>query len=230
MSNPYTEHRWFYPPRSDSVIPYKDCATLRMWKKFDDAVGQYKFNGTNDQMVIYPDQKIEHWGRHKYTPGTRKPNPNGVPEKMDYELPKALRDEILAFTPKGVFTIYNVELMNAKTTMVKNTLYFFDVLVWESTHLLGTEYGERHKIIADRLLGRFMPMDAQRIENQLYVAENIPASQWDAAWAQAQQTAYCEGLFFKRFGPSSRLTYGNNEKNNGGFMCRSRKGTKNSRF
>jgi hypothetical protein len=230
MPIPYTEHRWFYPPRSKSEIPYKDSAVLRMWKRFSDAVGQFKMNGTNDQLVVFPDGKIEHWGRHKYTPGTRKPDPNGVPDKMDYVLPPALKKEILSFTPKGFFTIYNVELMHAKTTMVKNTLYFFDVLVWKSQHLVGVPYGERYGIIHGCLGDRWMPLHETRIDNGLFIAQNLPPSAWDRAWQDAQTSPYTEGLFYKRTGASSILQVALSERNNGDCMCRSRKGTKNARF
>jgi hypothetical protein len=204
-----------------------------MWKRFSDAVGQFKMNGTNDQMVVFPDGKIEHWGRHKYDPARlpkRVPDPNGVPMKMDYELPKAMRDEILSFTPKGFFTIYNVELMHAKTTMVKNTLYFFDVLVWKSQHLIGVSYGERYKIIHGLLGDRYMPLHESKIANGIFIAQNLPPTAWDDAWQDAQTSPYTEGLFYKRTGAASILKVSLGEKNNGDCMCRSRKGTKNSRF
>ncbi len=229
MPIPYTEHKFFYPPRSDSVIPYKDTPILRMWKGFSDSIAQFKLNGTNDQLTIYPDGKIEHWGRHKYKPGTRIPDPNGVPDKMDYVLPREMRDQILDLTPRGKFSIFNVELLHSKTTMVKNTLYFFDTLVWNSEHLLGVEYKERYDIIHGILGDAYFPLDLPKIDGKIYIAENIQPSEWDDAWECAKRSAYCEGLVFKRTGAVSRLQHGNAEKNNGNFMCRSRKGTKNYR-
>lgn len=228
MPQPYVDFRWFYPPRGDVAIPYKiNSAVIKMWKRYPDAVAQFKMNGTNDQLVVYPDGKIEHWPRHKYTPGTRKPNANGVPYKMDYVLPNAMRDEILDLTPRGSFTIYNAELLHSKTTMVKNTLYFFDVLVWEGQHLLGVDYNDRYGILSQLFGARYFPLDLPSIDGRIFVAENLKPSEWDDAWRRLQPSPYTEGLVLKRYGPDSRLQVGSSEKNNGGFICRCRKPTKN---
>lgn len=229
MPIPYTEFRWSYPPRGDTVIPYKDSSVLRMWKKFDDSVAQYKMNGTNDQVVVFPDRRIEHWSRHKVGPNG-KPNPSGTPKRLDYTLPTALRDEILDFTPKGKFTVYNAELLHAKTTMVKDTLYFFDVLVWDGEHLLGVEYGKRHALLMKLLGPRYFPLDLNQENGKLFVAENLTPNQWDEAWQRLQRSPYTEGLVLKRTGAVSRLQLGDREKNNGGYICKCRKANKNSLY
>lgn len=200
-----------------------------MWKGFSDVVGQFKYKGTNDQLTVFPDQRIEHWSRHRLN-AEGKEDPKGKPKRLDYTLPAAMRDEILAFTPKGTFTIYNVELLHAKTTMVKNTVYFFDVLVYDGQHLLGVEYAERYNILAQKLGGRHMPNGQPRIDGLICMAENMAPSRWDAAYHESLGTPYCEGLFFKRTGASSRLTLGDRAKNNEGFSARARKPDKNFRY
>ena len=230
MPQPYTKFAWFYPPRSDSVMPYKPSPVLDMWKSFPDAMAQYKMDGTNDQLVVFPDRHIEHWGRVKVNPITRKADPRGIPNKLDYVLPTALRDQIVDLTPKGVFTIYNVELLHYKTTMVKNTLYFFDVLVWAGQHMLGVEYAARYKILSGLFGKQYLPLDIPQIDGKVFVAENLPFQEWDTAWERVQSSAYCEGLVLKRFGAVSRLQIGDREKNNSGFLCRIRKPKKNYQF
>jgi hypothetical protein len=227
MPVPFNNFVWSYPPRGDTRIPYKDTGVIRMWKRYDDAIAQYKMNGTNDQVVVFPDGKIEHWPRHKYLPGTRKPDANGVPYKMDYELPKHMREEILDLTPRGKFTIYNAELLHHKTTMVKNTLYFFDVLVWDGQHLLEVEYRERYAILPRLFGSRNFSLDLPKVDGKIFVAENLKPSEWDDAWKRLQPSPYTEGLVLKRLGAVSRLQRGDREKNNGGFLCRCRKANKN---
>jgi ATP-dependent DNA ligase len=231
MPIPY-DGNWFYPPRSSSRMPYNtNSPVLRMWKKFPDAVAQYKMNGTNCQLKVFPDHRtIELWSRHKEDEQGR-PTPTGTPQKIrNYTLPSALAAEVLSFTPKGVYTVYNVELMHAKTTMVKNVLYFFDVLVWQGMHLLDVDYAERYRIIADLLARRFFPLDLPNVDGKLYIANNIEPCNWDEAWRRAAASPYCEGLVLKRTGAVSRLQVGNREDNNGGFLCRIRKPHKNAEF
>lgn len=221
---------WFYPPRSGNRVPYKDSPVLRMWKRYSDAVAQWKMNGTNTQLKVFPDQRIELWQRHRFG-SDRKPSATGTPLQVaNYTLPQSVRDEVLSLTPKGVFTIYNVELLHAKTPTVKNTLYFFDVLVWEGQHLLGVTYHDRYRIL-DKIMGqRPMPLDMQKCDGKLYLADNMPSSKWDAAWEAAKASAYCEGLVLKRLGSVSALQVGSVQQNNGGFMCRIRKAMKNARY
>lgn len=219
MSVPYTEFRWFYPPRSASRIPYDGNPVLKMWKGYSDARAQYKMNGTNAMVVCHPNRSIELWSRHKE---------HNIPQKIkNYLLPMEMRHAINAFTPSGTFTIYNAELLHHKTTNVKNTLYFFDTLVYDGQYLTGVNYQDRHKIIWENLQGRTMPLHEQSISDQMYVAHNMPASEWDAAWEQAQPSTYCEGLVLKRLGPTSILQRALRERNNEAFLCRIRKPTKN---
>ncbi len=219
---------WFYPPRTASSIPYKDSPVLRMWKRYADAIAQLKGDGTNTQIKVFPDHdRIELWGRQKLDEQD-KASRTGEPRQIkNYTLTDEARREVLAMTPKGSFAIYNVELMHFKTTMVKNVLYFFDVLVWEGMHLLGVEYRERYKIISDRLGKRYLPIGLPKLDGGLFIAENIPMERWDETWKALTPSPYIEGLILKRMGSNSRLQYGNDQNNNGGFLCRVRKPKKN---
>lgn len=232
MTVPYNG-QWFYPPRGEMRVPYKpESPIIKMWKGFSDAVAQFKQNGTNCQLKVFPDHStIELWSRHKIDARTGKSSPSGEPSQIkNYVLTGKMREEVLDMTPKGVWTVYNCELMHSKTTTVKNTLYFFDVLVWQGQHLISVEYADRYRIIEGLLKNRYFPIDLPEIDGKLYIAENISPSAWDKAWSEAVKSPYCEGLVLKRMGAVSRLQYGDREKNNSGFLCRVRKPQKNFRF
>jgi len=187
-------------------------------------------NGVNTQLKVFPDQTIELWTRHKIDEHGRESS-SGTPQKVkNYVLPKALRDEVISLTPSGVFAIYNVELMHAKTQMVKNVLYFFDVLVWKSQHLIGMTYGERHKLLQNVLGDRPMPIHDAKLSDALYLAGNMAPAKWDSAWQSVKDSPYCEGLVLKRTGSISALQVGLSQVNNGGFMVRIRKPMKNALY
>jgi len=220
MTVPYTEFQHHYPPRTANKVPY-NSSVYKMWKRLPDAIGQFKMDGTNTQVVVHPDRHIELFTRHKLL-HTEKLDP-----VSNFTLPDVLQARILDFTPKDTFTVYNAELLHHKTKMVKNTLYFFDVLVWDGQHMLGVPYGERHKIIWEILDGKRLPLHENMIDGQLAVAHNILVKDWDTAWEDAKKSQYCEGLVLKRFGSTSGLQLGLSEKNNGSFMVKVRKPKKN---
>lgn len=228
---PVTSFRWFYPPRTGTRVPYKpDSFVLKMWKGFPDAVAQWKMNGTNDSLWIYPDGKMEHWIRHKYDDNGKECSTGQPQQVKNFTLIKPLHDMILDLVPRGVFTMFNVELMHFKTTMVKNTLYFFDTLIWESQHLTGVPYKDRHGILLATFGQRRMPLDYSSIDGKLFVADNMPPVEWDSAWEKAKPCPYCEGLVLKRLGDASRLVRGDTMVNNAGALLRIRKPTKNARY
>jgi ATP-dependent DNA ligase len=189
---------------------------MTMWrKKFNDSVAQFKLNGNRNIVKVSPDRKIEFWNRHK--------------ERQQYVIPDKMRAQILDISPVGHWTVWDTELLHTKTKDVKNVLYFFDCLVWESQHLLGWTYVERFGLVQARI-DKFIPMQASEVKDHIYIAQNIPESGWDTAWADAKSCSYVEGLVLKRTGGSSRLALGDREDNNGGFMTRIRKYSKNMNF
>lgn len=205
---------YFYPPRTESKIPYQDSAVMRMWRGYSDSIAQYKLNGNRNVIKVSPDRRVEFWNRHA--------------EMQKYEIPTPIRDNILAISPVGHWTVWDTELLHTKTKNVKNVVYVFDCLVWESKHLAGKTYGERYNICQERLNGRFFPFT--KVESGVYLAENINVADWDDAWATAKKYDFVEGLVLKRTGAASILTYGGTKVNNSGFMCRCRKYGKNLMF
>lgn len=215
---PYTEFKLMYPPRTESTIPYGDNPVLKMLKRHPDSIAQFKMNGNRNLIFGFPDGTIQMWNRGgKDEPQTQ----------QKFEIPNTMLIGLQSMFPKGKWTIWDSELIHTKTKTVKNVVYIFDVLVWESQHLIGMNYGERFKIAQDLMGKRFMPLEADAVTENIYIAENMPPEKWDTAWAMAQPSPYCEGLVFKRVGNISALKHGYQVMNNSGFMCKSRKPTKN---
>lgn len=211
---PYSGY-YIYPPRTTSKIPYTKNPVLDMWRKWPDAVAQLKLNGTRNLIIVQPDRSIQFWNRHK--------------ELQKYVIPAEMRSQILDMSPAGYYTVWDTELVHTKTKDVKDVLYFFDCLVWESQHLLGSTYAERFAI-CQRLICDYIPYDSKLIKEHIYIAQNFPVAEWDAVWQACKTCNHIEGLVLKRTGPSSRLLFGGTEKNNGSFMCRIRKYNKNLLF
>jgi hypothetical protein len=205
--------QYFYPPRTESKIPYTENPVLRMWKGFPDAVAQYKLNGNRNLVKVYPDRRIEFWNRHG--------------EQQKYVIPTPIREYFLGISPIGHWTIWDTELVHFKTKYVKDVVYVFDCLVWESQHLTGTTYVERYSLVKAQVTQILSFTNPQL---GVYSAANISVSQWDSAWAEVKKYDFVEGLMLKRTGISSLLTNGTVKSNNGGFMCRIRKSTKNLMF
>jgi len=220
---PYTKFQFIYPPRCETKIPYEiDSPVLKMWKGFPDAIAQYKLNGNRNVIYVSPSGDIEFWNRHQ--------------ERQKYIIPDVMAAQIRKFSPLGHWTIWDTELLHTRTKHIKNTLYFYDCLVWESQYLIGQTYSERFSIVQKCLGDRFAPLDSNMFIDNIYIARNIPVSGWDLAAKETKIQEmmvgkdFCEGLVFKRTGNISRLAYGYQEVNNGGFMCKTRKPTKNSQF
>lgn len=231
MPIPMTEFRWFYPPRSSSDFPPKwDSGVMHAWMKMSDAVAQPKANGSNAMIVVDRAKRlIEFWSRHKIDPLTGKDSPSGNPKMLDYVAPRWMIDQVFDMSPQRL-TVYNAELLHTKVTVTKNSLYFFDTLVWDGEHLIGVEYKERLAILQILLRERFIPLTAPRIDNQIYVANPILPSEWPLWWDKIRPCPYLEGLVLKRTGAVSRLAFGDRAQNNGGFLARVRKPTKNARY
>lgn len=241
MPEPYTEWRWFYPPRPESVVEVGDIA-YNSWASESDAIGQLKLNGTRNMIFVSPEREIRFWTRKRnkdLSPKYQDPNlPLEAPIEQKYVIPDVMKRNLLAMTPAGHWTVFDTELLHFKTEHVKNTLYFFDVLVWESQHLIGKTYTVRYKII-HRLLGDvFVPLNAARTEeqrgaalgqNNFFIAQNFSPTEWGNVWERVQPYNFVEGLVLKRTSGASRLEAGHAMKNNSSWMCKLRKPHKNFR-
>lgn len=219
MSIPYTEWNYLLPPRTNVKIPWNPKGAVQMaWARMSDAIGQLKWNGSRSLIAIDPDDNIKLWNRHRVLHRT-------------YTPPESLLKQVRALDyPHGHWNIFDAELMHLKGEKIKNTLCVFDTLVWKSEYLLGATYKERFGLVQP-LIPDFFPLDFERIDGKVYIAQNFLPPEWEGVWNRVQSIKEIEGLVLKRTGPVSRLTEsGDAEYNNGGFMCRIRKPFKNSQF
>jgi hypothetical protein len=233
MPKPYNAWKYFFPPRSSVTSIWGDELHTQ-FAEAPDAVGQYKLNGNRNMVVVHPDRQIKFWTRHT-TDKDKTPND---PIASQYQAQGSLLGEkLLALAPKGHWTIFDTELLHYKTKFVKDTVYVFDVLVWESQHLIDVPYRQRYDIIHGLLGDAYVPLsdpgDEERAgaalgRHNLYIAQNIPVAFWQDAWRNAQKYEFVEGLIFKRMGGISRLEPGHTAKNNSSYMCKLRKPNKNS--
>lgn len=217
-TQPYTEFKYLYPPRPASKIPFDlSSPVFRSWAKQPDSVAQLKLNGSRNLIFIAPNDDIEMWNRHKE-------------KHRSYTAPKSLLDLIRDLPyPKGVWNVLDSELMHLKTPTVKDTVYFYDALVWGGEYLLGKTYTERYPLIQGFNLPPF-PLEKQSISGKLFIAQNYAPDQWEPVWNAAKTNDVLEGLVIKRIGNVSALQPGFREENNGGWMCRVRKSHKNYQF
>jgi ATP-dependent DNA ligase len=230
MPTPYNVMQWFWPPRTKARLPWGDDIVLPIWRNFPDVVAQYKLDGNRNMIFVSPERKVTFWNR-------KLDKVTGQPYQQNYEIQTPLLEKILAIAPDKQWTVFDSELMHTKGGgYVKNTIYLYDVLVWQSQHLQNTSYNNRYQIIENLglpilpLLGK----EASQVErgaiignNNIYLAQNILPADWDKAWKQVRRCDFIEGLVLKRTGPISNLEYGSSEYNNSGWMVRVRKAKKN---
>jgi len=230
-----------YPPRTKMKTPFyapfspfrsKLAPIVEVWQKYPDVIAQYKLDGNRNVIHVTPDRKITMWNRG---------DGQHTPEIQKYAVPDTMREEILAISPEGHYTVWDTELMHFKTTGIKNTLYFYDVLVWHSEQLLGKTYAERYKILQQEVAcfkgcgdeGRYLVPDADYLNKSasegkhIWLAMSEKSDRWEDAWNFAKGKPWIEGLVLKQTGYLSKLQPGTQEINNNGFMCRVRKPKKN---
>lgn len=233
--------RWFYPPRPESVVAVGDMA-FKSWAAEPDAVGQLKLNGTRNMIFVSPEREVRFWTRKrvkdlpsKYQPANTEPTD---PVEQKYMIPDVMKRKLLAMAPNGHWTVFDTELLHFKTEHIKNTLYFYDVLVWESQHLIDVSYAKRYAIIQQLLGDAFVPLNEARTElqrcaalgqNNFFIAQNFQPDEWVNVWNRIQPYDFVEGLVLKRTAGVSRLELGHSVKNNSSWMCKLRKPHKNFR-
>ena len=86
-------------------------------------------------IYFFPDGRIEFYGRKK--------------EKLPrYRPPASMIAELRGLNlVSGRFHVLDGGLLHYKTPRVKNTLVLWDILVHESSYLLGTGFGERYALL-----------------------------------------------------------------------------------
>ena len=118
---------FYYPNRPTLIPPSKDYVTgLENSGKY---IAEKKWNG--DNVYIYTDT-MEFWNRHK--------------ERHRFVPDEALRNDLSKWPKRAVI---NAELMNYRTTEIKNILIVHCIMVWKGKPLIGKTWGDSRKILED---------------------------------------------------------------------------------
>jgi ATP dependent DNA ligase domain len=96
---------------------------------------QYKRNGSNSLIVVYPDRTVECWNRH-----------HERRQRWKFSDPNIA---IFAGLPGKKFWLFNGELMDQQTAHIKDIHYLYDLLVADGESLFGTTYRERYQRLCD---------------------------------------------------------------------------------
>lgn len=117
---------FLYPPRPEKAI----SPSLIQYYEDRGWIAQVKKNGTASVASVDENAEVEFWTRHK--------------ERHKAWVPT---DEAKAFLRQFPRSVFVFELLHSKGGGVRDTLYFFDVLVFEGRSLIGTTLHERLKLL-----------------------------------------------------------------------------------
>jgi ATP-dependent DNA ligase len=205
-----------YPPRPKGAIHPDKLEDFPGWW------AQRKFNGTRSLVFVDPDGGISFYDRH-------------AEKQKAYEATSAMEKALSKLRLKrGLWYVLDGELLNNKTTGVKDRLVLFDVLVHESKYLTNTSYRDRLPLLKkltkdptehESETGRKV---ALKVNSNVWLAETFePKSGKEARqlFDDLLDMDEIEGLVLKD--PGGTLQPGVREENNGGWLIRVRKPHKN---
>ena len=94
---------------------------------------QYKMNGTYSIIGVSPTGEIHNLNRHG--------------EAHKQWKPTARTRNLVKYATPGKWTVFLCELIDAKTPQIKDTLYIFDLCVFNSEFLMGTKFEDRQQLL-----------------------------------------------------------------------------------
>jgi len=216
MSMPYRKWSYIYPPRPKTSVPFGDIVRYRdgRW------MAQLKLNGTRNIIAVSPEGDVEFWNRHKERHRAWVPTPTII---------EAVRKRFAC----GEWVVLDSELLHSKHASVKNTIYLFGALVLDSKWLVGETYESSYdKLVlacgSPKILVAGYDGFVSEVGTGLWLARMIGNDHWDDAWAVAERVPIVEGIVLKRV--KAKLELGRSVDNNGSWMIRCRKSTKNFQF
>ena len=216
MPMPYDKWSYIYPPRPKTAVPYEDIVRYKdgRW------MAQLKLNGTRNLIFVSPEGDVEFWNRHNEKHRAWIPTPTII---------EAVRRQFAC----GKWVVLDSELLHSKHPDVKNTIYLFGALVLDSSYLVGESYESSYDRLAIVCGNPTTLVDGyggfvSDLGGGLWLARMIEHDRWDEAWAVAQNTPIVEGVVLKRV--KAKLEMGCSADNNGSWMIRCRKPTKNFQF
>jgi ATP-dependent DNA ligase len=127
----YNEAKFLYPPRpEDKILPDH----LPFYEKHG-WWAQIKKNGTCSILGVGPTGEIYTQTRHG----------------EDHKLWKPSEESLRPFKDRanGKWRVYVVEVLDAKTSHIKDTIYIHDIIVNDGTILEGTTFAERQDLLLE---------------------------------------------------------------------------------
>ncbi len=208
----YESFHYIYPPRPKNAISPQD---LNDWDG-DSLIAQPKLNGSN--CVLFIDGKNSYiYNRH----GEKMSNF----QISDSELRKI-------YSGKG-WMVLNGEYLNKSKkdendSIFNNKLILFDILVYDSQHLIGNTFLQRINLL-DNLYGRNYSDKEYLygISENIYRVVSYP-NNFKELFDKFTKIDMVEGLVLKR--KSAKLENGTSENNNTKSQIKARKSTKNYKF
>ena len=125
----YDEYAYLWPPRPDKAIP---TTSLQFYEKRG-WVAQMKKNGTCTVVFVSPDGEITYKTRHN--------------EDHKRWEPTDKSSAVFKDLPGEGWYVFVVEVLHSKTSLVKDTVYIFDIMVAESELLVGKTFTERMDLL-----------------------------------------------------------------------------------
>ena len=208
----YDRFCYLHPPRPKTTIKPNTphFAAMKDRKRW---IAQLKLNGQRNVIFISPDGEIEFWNRK-----------NGP--HLNYKAPawliEMIRSVIRPVQGTPGWTVLDGELLHMKDASVKNTLYWWDVLVYNGEYLVGETYEARHRLLSETVVTSPTSSDGAiaKLTDNIWLAENISPDQYDEMWKRTA-TSYVEGFVFKNLVGKLRPCIG--ESNNSEWQVRCRK-------
>jgi len=193
-------------------------------------VAQYKVNDSRAVIYLEPND-VQIWNRHH--------------ELMAYTIPDFL---ITEFAQLRELLHLNGHcrldggLLHMKHAAIKDTIVLWDILVYDSEHLIGTSYRSRNNMFAhsERTYSIGDCVIGNHITDHIIHSASYPATDspkmWEAIdkanlpyWTGKNLTSpIVEGIVYKDI--DSPLEHGFKEKNNEGWSLKSRVQTKRHQF
>lgn len=239
--------KYIFPPRSTDAIPLAEAkifATLG-W------VAQLKYNDGRTLIKYLPGSKVELWNRHGERFRTYQ-----APDWLQDQL---IETHTKLGLDKNTWSLLDGGLLDQKHQAIKDTIVIWDILVQNGKHLLGSKYKDRYDFLKGNLTNgdpwyyqpphkKHEPQDfGLKVHDNILLPRNHSGEQeWQDLWdgiLTTVNTPYqigkpgdknydlkpvIEGLVFKD--PNGELERGFKEKNNSGWMIRSRVETGRHRF
>lgn len=213
---PYDKFSYLWPPRPENAIPPE----LLNFYEAKGWCAQYKKNGTCGLIFISPEKDVTSMNRHKE-------------DHRTWDLNTYLKMELIKRFPEPKWYVLVCEILHLKTPTIKDTIYVFDVLVWQGVFLFDSTFLERAALLDERLITKKV-----KEENSHYILDPEGNGKiWYAKrffgnlfnmWMAISDIKIDEGLVLKN--PDGKLGGCMRAKDNSNWQVKCRKAHKNYSF